>query len=64
MVNEYNDYKQQMGRPHGLSCHLLQHDMDGNKKLTLDFIISLMELSYTLVWVDYDDNLDNNYDGH
>ena len=61
-MNEYNDYKQQMGRPHGRSCHLLQHDMDGNKKLTLDFIISLMELSYTLVWVDYDDNLDNNYD--
>lgn len=36
--------------------------MNGNKELTLDFIISLMELSYILVWVDYDDNLDNNLD--
>lgn len=33
--------------------------MDEQKTLTLDFIKSLMEPSYTLVWTDYDDNLDN-----
>ena len=33
--------------------------MDEQKTLTLDFIKSLMEPSCTLVWTDYDDNLDN-----
>lgn len=33
-----------------------------NKKLTMDFIRSLMEDSYTLVWVNYDDNLNENLD--
>lgn len=33
--------------------------MDEQKTLTLDFIKSLMEPSYTLIWTDYDDNLDN-----
>ena len=33
--------------------------MDEQKTLTLDFIKSLMEPAYTLVWTDYDDNLDN-----
>lgn len=37
--------------------------MDKQKTtLTLDFIKSLMEPSYTLVWTDYNDNLDNHYD--
>ena len=30
--------------------------------LTLDFIKSLMEPAYTLVWTDYNDSLDNHYD--
>ncbi len=33
--------------------------MKGQEKLTMDFVKSLMEPSYTLVWVDYRDNLDN-----
>lgn len=33
--------------------------MDEQKTLTLDFIKSLMEPAYTLVWTDYNDNLDN-----
>ena len=33
--------------------------MDEQKTLTLDFVKSLMEQSYTLVWTDYNDNLDN-----
>lgn len=32
--------------------------MDEQKTLTLDFIKSLMEPVYTLVWTDYNDNLD------
>lgn len=33
--------------------------MEEQKTLTLDFVKSLMERSYTLVWTDYNDNLDN-----
>ena len=33
--------------------------MDEQKTLTLDFIKSLMEPAYTLVWTDYNDNLDS-----
>lgn len=33
--------------------------MDEQKTLTLDFVKSLMEASYTLVWTDYNDNLDD-----
>lgn len=33
-----------------------------NKELTMDFIKSVMEDSYTLVWVNYDDNLNENLD--
>ena len=33
--------------------------MDEQKTLTLDFIKSLMEPSYTLIWTDYNDNFDN-----
>ena len=33
--------------------------MDEQKTLTLDFIKSLMEPAYTLVWTDYNDNLDD-----
>ena len=33
-----------------------------NKELTMDFIKSVMEDSYTLVWVNYDDNLNENFD--
>ena len=33
--------------------------MDEQKTLTLDFIKSLMEPAYTLIWTDYNDNLDN-----
>ena len=33
-----------------------------NKELTMDFIRSVMEDSYTLVWVNYDDNLNENLD--
>ncbi len=36
--------------------------MEEKKSLTLDFVISLMEQSYTLVWVDYRDNLDDHHD--
>ena len=32
--------------------------MDEQKTLTLEFIKSLMEPSYTLIWTDHDDNLD------
>lgn len=33
--------------------------MEEQRTLTLDFVKSLMEPSYTLVWTDYNDNLDN-----
>ncbi len=36
--------------------------MEEQKTLTLDFVKSLMEQSYTLVWTDYNDNLDNHLD--
>lgn len=36
--------------------------MDKQKTLTLDFVKSQMEPSYTLIWTDYDDNLDNHHD--
>lgn len=36
--------------------------MEEQRTLTLDFVKSLMELSYTLVWTDYNDNLDNHLD--
>ena len=36
--------------------------MEEQKTLTLDFVKSLMEPSYTLVWTDYNDNLDNHLD--
>lgn len=36
--------------------------MEEQKTLTLDFVKSLMEQSYTLVWMDYNDNLDNHLD--
>lgn len=35
--------------------------MEEQKTLTLDFVKSLMEQSYTLVWTDYRDNLDNQH---
>ncbi len=39
------------------------NDMErGNKELTMDFIRSVMDDSYTLVWVNYDDNLNENLD--
>ncbi|GKG72498.1 hypothetical protein CE91St1_16410 [Parabacteroides goldsteinii] len=36
--------------------------MDEQKTLTLGFVKSLMEPTYTLVWTDYNDNLDNHHD--
>lgn len=36
--------------------------MEEQRTLTLDFVKSLMEQSYTLVWTDYNDNLDNHLD--
>lgn len=36
--------------------------MEEQRTLTLDFVKSLMEPSYTLVWTDYNDNLDNHLD--
>ena len=36
--------------------------MEEKKTLTMDFVKGLMEPSYTLVWVDYRDNLDDNLD--
>ena len=33
--------------------------MEEQERLTMEFVISLMDKSYTLVWVDYKDNLDN-----
>ncbi len=36
--------------------------MEEQKTLTLDFVKSLMEQSYTLLWTDYNDNLDNHLD--
>ena len=36
--------------------------MEEQKTLTLDFVKSLMEQSYTLVWTDYNDNLDSHLD--
>ena len=36
--------------------------MEEQRTLTLDFVKSLMEPSYTLVWTDYNDNLDNHMD--
>ena len=41
------------------SCRTQVRQMDEQKTLTLDFIKSLMEPVYTLVWTDYNDNLDN-----
>ena len=41
------------------SCRTQVRQMEEKKSLTLDFVKSLMEQSYTLVWTDYDDNLDN-----
>lgn len=40
------------------SCRTQVTEMDEQKTLTLDFIKSLMEPVYTLVWTDYNDNLD------
>ena len=36
--------------------------MEEQRTLTLDFVKSLMEPAYTLVWTDYNDNLDNHLD--
>lgn len=36
--------------------------MEEKKTLTLDFVKSLMEQSYTLVWTDYNESLDNHLD--
>lgn len=36
--------------------------MEKQEKLTMEFVKSLMDESYTLVWVDYRDNLDNSLD--
>lgn len=36
--------------------------MDGNNELTMDFIKSLMEPSYTLVWVSHDSSFDDSLD--
>lgn len=36
--------------------------MEEQRTLTLDFVKSLMEQSYTLVWTDYNDNLDSHLD--
>lgn len=36
--------------------------MEEQKTLTLDFVKSMMEPTYTLVWTDYTDNLDNHHD--
>ena len=36
--------------------------MDEQKTLTLDLVKSLMEPSYTLIWTDYNDNLDDHHD--
>ena len=36
--------------------------MEEQKTLTLGFVKSLMEQSYTLLWTDYNDNLDNHLD--
>ena len=33
--------------------------MEEQERLTMEFVRSLMDKSYTLVWVDYNDNLDN-----
>ena len=33
--------------------------MEEQERLTMEFVKSLMDKSYTLVWVDYNDNLDN-----
>ena len=41
------------------SCRTQVTEMDEQKTLTLDFIKSLMEPAYTLIWTDYNDNLDN-----
>lgn len=32
------------------------------KTLTMEYVKSLMDRSYTLVWVDYMENFDNNHD--
>ena len=40
------------------SCRTQVRQMDEQKTLTLDFIKSLMEPAYTLLWTDYNDNLD------
>ena len=36
--------------------------MKEQKKLTMELVKSLMDESYTLVWTDYNDNLDNYLD--
>ena len=36
--------------------------MEEQKRLTMEFVKSLMDKSYTLVWVGYNDNFDNCYD--
>ena len=36
--------------------------MKEQKKLTMELVKSLMDESYTLVWTDYNDNLDNHLD--
>ena len=36
--------------------------MKEQKKLTMELVKSLMDESYTLVWTDYNDNLDNRLD--
>ncbi len=33
-----------------------------NKSLTLETVFGFMDKSYTLIWVNYDDNLDDNFD--
>lgn len=33
--------------------------MEEQERLTMELVKSLMDKSYTLVWVDYNDNLDN-----
>ena len=38
--------------------------MEEQERLTMEFVRSLMDKSYTLVWVDYNDNLDNCRDHH
>ena len=41
------------------SCRTQVTEMEEQERLTMEFVKSLMDKSYTLVWVDYNDNLDN-----